>query len=179
MNSALMHQDPFTLKVALDREGEGARGEVYLDDGVGYGFREGGVVWREFVVESVDNTGKAKGKGRGKGKGKGKGGKTLKLSSRDLTPLHPSTTVDDVTLTHYTPTNSFAQSIKSVRVERVVVLGLASKPVSVTVEGEGRELKWEYTPGDGRGREGGKASVLEVKDPRVLITKDWDIVIQL
>jgi hypothetical protein len=34
-----------------------------------------------------------------------------------------------------------------------------------------------YTP---RGRrEGGKASVLEVKDPRVLIMKDWDIVIQL
>ena len=55
-----MKGDPFTLRVALDKDG-GARGEVYLDYGEGYAHRDGEVVWRQFEASS-------KGKGKGKEK---------------------------------------------------------------------------------------------------------------
>jgi alpha 1,3-glucosidase len=46
--SPLMWQDPFTLIVALAKDGS-ARGQLYLDDGVGYGHERGELVWRDLT----------------------------------------------------------------------------------------------------------------------------------
>lgn len=53
---------------------------------------------------------------------------------------------------------------KGVRVERISVVGLGAKPKSVKVDGQ--DLVWSY-----------EGDVLTIKDPKVLITRDWSIVI--
>lgn len=77
----------------------------------------------------------------------------------------------------YDPQNEFARSIREVRVEKVVVVGLGTKPVSVVLE-SGRELEWEYTPGVGSEKEG-QPGVLVVKDPAVGVAEDWAIIVKL
>ncbi|KAF8963588.1 alpha glucosidase [Flammula alnicola] len=156
-SSPLMKRDPFTLRVALSKAGN-ARGELYLDDGVTYDHLKGQFIWREFVAEK-------------------NGKKGLRLSSIDLGAAKPAEAVDGAALTTYNPTNDFAKSIWDVRVEKVVIVGLSSKPTSVKVEG-GADLVWEYTPGVASSEKGGSPSILAVKDPKVLIQKDWAIVIQ-
>lgn len=154
-----MKLDPFTLRVALDKAGT-ARGELYLDDGETYSYRDGDFVWREFVAEKLQR-------------------KTLRISSRDLGLEKPDQAVDGVALTKFNPANHFAKSIGEVRVEKVVVLGLTSKPSSVKVEG-GKELTWQYISGvASQEKKDGVASVLTIKDPQVLVAKDWAIVIQI
>jgi len=156
-----MKRDPFTLRVALDKLGS-ARGELYLDDGVSYDHTKGDFVWREFVAESK------------------KGTKGLRLSSVDLGKAKPEMAVDGVALITYNPQNSFAEDVlRDVRVEKVVVVGLGAKPASVKIEGSKEELVWEYTPGVASSEaKGGKVGVLMIKDPKVLVRKDWAIVIQ-
>ncbi|KAJ7736818.1 glycoside hydrolase family 31 protein [Mycena metata] len=157
-SSPLMKLDPFTLRVALGKTGS-ARGELYLDDGVSYSHEKGQFVWREFSAETAK--------------------KVVRLTTKNLGLERVGEAVDGVALASYNPGNEFAKTIGEVRVEKVVVLGLASKPTSVKVEG-GNELVWEYTPGVAAGGKGeGVASVLTIKDPKVLIVKDWAIVIQL
>lgn len=156
-SSAVMRRDPITLRVALDNSGS-ARGELYLDDGVTFNHQQGQIVWREFTSQ--------------------KSGKGVKISSRDLTNKHLASAVDSVALTTYNPTNEYAESIAAVRVERVIVLGLATKPSSVKTSA-GKELQFEYTSGVSSGeKKEGKASQLVVKDPAVSIASDWEIVIQ-
>lgn len=153
-----MKRDPFTLRVALSKAGN-ARGELYLDDGVTYDHLKGHFIWREFVAEKS-------------------GKKGLRITSVDLGAAKPGEAVDGVELATYNPANEFAQSIADVRVEKVIVIGLTTKPTSVKVEGGG-ELVWEYTPGVASSdKKEGQASILSIKDPRVLIQKDWAIVIQ-
>ncbi|KAI0048850.1 glycoside hydrolase family 31 protein [Auriscalpium vulgare] len=157
--SSLMKNDPFTLRVALDNKSR-ARGELYLDDGVTFSHKDGQIVWREFVAE------------------KEKKGKTVRLSSRDLAGANTATAVESVALATYDPQNSFARSIGGVRVEKIVVVGLISKPSSVSVEG-GSQLQWEYVAGVAAGeKKEGVASVLTIKDPRVDVASDWAIVIK-
>nr|BAV90144.1 alpha-glucosidase [Pholiota microspora] len=157
-SSSLMKRDPFTLRVALSKAGN-ARGELYLDDGVTYDHLKGHFIWREFVAEKS-------------------GKKGLRITSVDLGAAKPGEAVDGVELATYNPANEFAQSIADVRVEKVIVIGLTTKPTSVKVEGGG-ELVWEYTPGVASSdKKEGQASILSIKDPRVLIQKDWAIVIQ-
>lgn len=159
--SSLMKYDPFTLRVALNKAGY-ARGELYLDDGVTYDHLKGNFVWREF--EAVKPKSKSKG---------------LRISSIDLGSAKPDEAVDGVALKSFDTQNAFAKDIKDVRVEKVVVLGLAAKPNSVKVDGSNEELKWEFTPGiAATEKKEGQPSVLTIKDPRVLVTKDWAIVIQ-
>lgn len=155
--STLMKRDPFTLRVAVSNAGT-ARGELYLDDGESYSHEKGDFIWREFTAN------KAK--------------KSLRLSSKDLGAEKPKEAVDGVVLKTYNSKNDFAKSIADVRVEKIVVLGWGSKPSSVKVEG-GAELVWEYTPGVAASdKKEGTASLLAIKDPRVLVAKDWAIVIQ-
>ncbi|KAF4620385.1 hypothetical protein D9613_000962 [Agrocybe pediades] len=157
--SSLMHHDPFTLKVALSQAGT-ARGELYLDDGVSYDHTKGYFIWREF---SAAKSGK----------------KGVRITSKDLGKTKPAEAVDGVSLASYDPSNKFVQSVADVRVEKVVVLGLAGKPSSVKVEGQNEELVWEYVPGVAASeKKDGNASVLVIKDPRVLVKDDWAIVIQ-
>ncbi len=49
-SSPLMWQDPFTLVIAVDNK-RSARGELYLDDGEGYGYTSGEYVHRHFSFE--------------------------------------------------------------------------------------------------------------------------------
>ena len=91
--------------------------------------------------------------------------KVLRISSRDAVPGHDAR-------------NEFAESIESVRVEKIAVLGLV-RPKSVRVE-NGKELEWEFVPGLSAGqKKEGVGSVLTIKDPGVRINRDWDIIIQL
>ncbi|KAF7325290.1 Glycoside hydrolase family 31 protein [Mycena venus] len=157
-SSPLMKLDPFTLRVALSKAGS-ARGELYLDDGVSYAHEKGQFVWREFSTQTAK--------------------KTVRITTKDLGAEKKDAAVDGVALASYNPGNTFAETIKEVRVEKIVVEGLGGKPASVKVEG-GKELVWEYAPGvaaNGKGE--GVAGVLTIKDPKVLVVKDWAIVIQM
>ncbi|KAJ3995742.1 glycoside hydrolase family 31 protein [Lentinula boryana] len=156
-SSPLMKLDPFTLRVALSKAGT-ARGELYLDDGITYSHQQGELVWREFVAEQPQK-------------------KMTRISSKDLASQNPTKAVDGVALTAYDPKNAFAKEIEEVRVEKIVVLGLSSKPSAVKLE-SGADLKWEFVPGVAASdKQEGTASVLSIKDPKVLVTADWAIVI--
>ena len=151
-----MNRDPLTLRVALSKAGT-ARGELYLDDGESYNHMKGQFVWREFVAEKSSKS------------------KTLQLSSRDLGAAKPNEAVDGVALQTYDPANDYAKSIAEVRVEKIVIVGLSAKPSSVKIHG-GQELIWEYVSGVASGeKKEGAASLLVIRDPKVLIVKNWSI----
>lgn len=164
-SSKAMKQDPFTFRIALSKQGT-ASGQLYLDDGESYDHEKGQLVWRKFTADKTSSSKVKK--------------PLLKISSRDMASQNPDGVVNGVALKGaYTPNNSFAESIKDVRVERLVVAGLERRPRSVRVEGESGKLVWEWVDGVGAGERGeGPASVLIVKDPRVLVVKDWVIVIE-
>ena len=152
-----MKRDPFTLKVALSQSGS-ARGELYLDDGESYDHREGNFVWREFVAESTK--------------------KVVKISSKDLASRNADRAVDGVELATYDGGNHFANALKGVRVERIVVLGLKNRPSKVTLGNTDLEFTFE----DGVaavGRKEGVASKLTVKNPGGIIASDWTVVLEL
>jgi len=156
--SSLMENDPFTLRVALSKSGS-AKGELYMDDGVTYDHQKGDFIWREFTASRK--------------------GKTIRISSTNLGSAKPSEAVDAVDLVSYNPVNDYAKAVADVRVEKMVIVGLSYAPTSVKVEGSDVALKWEWTPGVGAdGKKEGTASILTVKDPKTLITKDWTIVVQ-
>ncbi|KAK4685643.1 hypothetical protein P7C73_g4499, partial [Tremellales sp. Uapishka_1] len=50
-SSPLMWQDPFTLLIALGKDGSAA-GDLYLDDGEGYAYQSGDFVWRGFEYKN-------------------------------------------------------------------------------------------------------------------------------
>lgn len=153
-----MKYDPFTLRVALNAAGD-AHGELYLDDGVTFSHQDGQFIWREFVATSDK-------KARG-----------VRISSRNLAAQKPSEAVDGVALATYDIANSFVKEMLGVRVERVVVFGLASKPNKV--QAGGRDLYCEFTPGvTASEKRQGTTSVLVVKDPDLSVTSDWEIVVQ-
>jgi len=157
--SSLMRRDPFTLRVALD-ESLTAHGEIYLDDGVTYAHKEGHLAWRGLSVESV-----------------AKGGAELRLSNVDLAAATPRSAVEGGAIATFDQQNPFQRGIESVRVERVIVLGLPGPPKRVAVEGEGgRDLEWENAPGVAAGaKKDGVASVLTIKDPHLGVASDWAI----
>lgn len=156
--SSLMKNDPFTLRVALSKSGN-ARGELYIDDGVTYNHQKGDFVWREFVALRK--------------------GKILRISSTNLGSTKTAEAVDSVDLVSYNPSNDYAKAIADVRVEKLVIVGLSHAPTAVKVEGIDVALNWEWTPGVGAdGKKEGSASVLVIKDPKVLITRDWAIVVR-
>eukprot|EP00899_Mesostigma_viride_P016621 jgi/Mesvir1/24960/Mv16930-RA.1 len=69
-NSKSMAEDPYTLVVALDSAGA-ARGELYLDDGSSYAFRQaGGFLHREFVMGKGVLTARAHAEEAARGGGK-------------------------------------------------------------------------------------------------------------
>ena len=62
------------------------------------------------------------------------------------------------------------------RVEKVVVLGLEKKPSSVKVGGE--NVEFEFVAGEAASsKKEGTASVLIIKDPKVTIVSDWEIIV--
>jgi len=156
-SSGLMKHDPFTLRVALGVDGS-AQGELYLDDGEGFGYQQGELVWRSLHASTTHGKKKPR---------------EIVVRSDDLAVTEPEMAPS------YSAANAFARGLEEadVRVERVVVVGVDVPPVSVSAQGEGHErgaraLEWTYEAG-----EGDRAGVVVVKDPGVRITKDWAIVI--
>ena len=160
--SSLMKHDPFTLRVALDNKNSRARGELYLDDGVTYNYQRGEFVWREFVAEEPPK--------------KQKNGVVFRIVNRDFAPPNLANAALGISVSRYDAENAFARDVASVRVEKIVVLGLGKSPTSVKVEGTGDVLEWEYVPGVAAGeKKEGVASVLTIKDPKVLVGRVWTI----
>ncbi|CAG8800492.1 20870_t:CDS:2, partial [Dentiscutata erythropus] len=135
-SSAAMRTDPFTLLIALDKNGE-ATGSLYLDDGETYDYEKGQFVHLQFTFS-----------GR-------------KLISKSLSLLKNDK-------------NLYAQSINSVRVERIIVLGLDLKPKSVfanCIDGtkiSKRELQFGFVATT-------SADVVIIKGTDLLITEEWSI----
>lgn len=146
-----MWQDPFTLIVALDKEGA-ASGQLYLDDGAGYGYQAGEFIWKDFSFTPS-----------------GKGG-SLKSTSRN----EP---IPGVEVANYDPeSNAWAQAIAHVKVERIVILGLKSKPRSIKADGTEPEWTWEDGVASNTKKEG-MGSRLVVKNPGVAVTTTWEVVV--
>lgn len=144
-----MRLDPYTLRVALDKQGA-ASGELYTDDGNSFAHEQGEFVWRGLKASTE--------------------GKTIKITSYDKAKT--------TAVARYSSNNTFAKSHESVRVEKLVVMGLPGAPTGVSVAGT--ELDWEYIPGlASAATEDGPYSVLIVKNPVASITKDWEVVIRL
>ena len=156
-SSSLMKFDPFTLRVALDRN-EGASGDLYLDDGESYSHEKGNLVWRLFNASKVSK-------------------KKLKISSENYVAVAEGAhVVHGVAKVPVAADNSFAKTIAGVRVERIIVLGVADKPAKITLENGATELDWEYQPGVGaKGKKEGTAGLLVIRDPAVRIVDDWSI----
>lgn len=157
-----MKKDPFTLVIALDKTGTSARGELYLDDGETYSHQQGEVVWKEYTASQ---TGKGPITVRSTDLVKASGGKNV---------------VDGVALDAYNPANPFVKQVEQVRVEKLVLIGLASKPKSVRVVG-GNDAEWTFIEGQAAkgAKEGVSASELIIKSPGVHIVNDWAIDITL
>ena len=152
-----MKFDPYTLRVDLDQN-QSAQGELYVDDGVSFSHEKGEFVWRSLKAQ--------------------KQGKTIKLSSHDLASNDPAGAVDGVALTKYDPSNSFAKAIRDVRVEEIVVLGLAGKPSRVV---SGKDvLDCAFYPGVAASEnKDGPPSQLFIKNAVSSIANDWEISIDL
>lgn len=160
-SSPLMRKDPFTLTIAVDKTGFGARGELYLDDGETYAHRRGELIWREFVASKSEK-------------------KILSIRSVDLVSRDGGKgVVDGVTLTAYDPQNALARDLAGVTVERIVILGLESGPQSIRTE-SGKELQWSFNEGtSAKGKKSGTASVLTIKTRDLHIVRDWSIAVEL
>ncbi|WVR05419.1 hypothetical protein IAU60_002434 [Kwoniella sp. DSM 27419] len=149
-SSPLMWQDPFTLVIAVSKEGQ-ASGQLYLDDGVGFTYQQGDYVWRSFDFD----------------------GKTLRSTAKSR--ASSSIVSKASTLASYDENNGWAQAISHVKVESIVMLGLDERPVSIKADGQ--ELTWSWEEGmGGKGKKAGGASKLTVKNPGVGVVGDWDIV---
>ncbi|KAG8844242.1 hypothetical protein FRB91_002752 [Serendipita sp. 411] len=159
-SSSLMKRDPFTLRIALDAS-ESATGELYLDDGDSYDYQKGELVWRKFAASKHGKSG-------------------LKITSEDYAALKEGKEVaDGVEVVPFGQPGQFKKSIGEVRVEKVIVLGLKSKPAKVSIGGV--EIEWQFAPGVAAksGADGGVASVLTIRDPAVKIVEDWSIEVTL
>lgn len=147
-----MWQDPFTLTVALSKEGT-ATGQLYLDDGETFAHEKGEYVWRAYDFVSS-----------------GKGG-VLSSTNKASTRTKSSTE-----MTPYDDGNVWAKAIAHVRVERIVVLGLKAKPTKVSVAGQ--DVSWSYEDGAAaNGKKGGSSSKLVIKNPGVGVVDGWQVVI--
>jgi mannosyl-oligosaccharide alpha-1,3-glucosidase len=157
-SSSLMKKDPFTLRIALDAS-EQASGDLYLDDGDSYKYEAGELVWRRF---SIGKSGKA----------------ALKIASEDLVAINNGEKVVDGAVIPVGAPNSFADSIAQVRVEKIVVYGLKSKPSKVALT-NGDEVEWQFMAGTAAKGGEGIASTLTIREPAVKIVEDWSIEITL
>lgn len=142
-----MWQDPFTLIIALSKEGT-ASGELYLDDGEGYDYQKGDYILRQFDFS----------------------GHSLRSTLRTSQP------VAETAVTNYDPTgNAWAQAIAHVKVERIIVLGLKAAPKSVRVGGK-LDVDFTFEKGvSSASKKGGMGSRLIIKNPGVSVVEDWEI----
>ncbi|WVQ78487.1 hypothetical protein IAT38_000573 [Cryptococcus sp. DSM 104549] len=144
-SSPLMWQDPFTLVVAVGKDGHAA-GQLYLDDGVGYDYEKGEFVWRKFELEK--GTLRARGYGEEAVKGTG--------------------------VAVYDAENAWAREIAHVKIDGITFLGLKRQPKAVRANGVELEWTWKDGAAAAGKKEGG-ASELRVKNPGVGVVEDWEV----
>ncbi|WWC89838.1 uncharacterized protein L201_004766 [Kwoniella dendrophila CBS 6074] len=151
-SSPLMWQDPFTLTIATSKEGK-ASGQLYLDDGVGYGYTQGEYIWRSF-----DFNGKS-------------------LSSKSKSPSPTSSSSDTSVVEYDSENNNCAQAISHVKIEEITILGLSNKPKSIKINGE--EPSWTFDNGSANSNstKEGQSSKLIIKNPGVDVVSNWEILI--
>ncbi|KDN46968.1 glycoside hydrolase family 31 protein [Tilletiaria anomala UBC 951] len=183
-SAELGSKDPITLIVALGKpassaqgkaqsQNERATGVLYLDDGQTYEHERGSFIWRRFSWRTDAAQG------------------THVLAATDESVRRGASSAPHAA-------NAFAQAIKDVRVERIVVLGLEKEPRSIRLvrgggsNGDGdaaqRSIQWKWSRGatasSGKklssllGDSESKASELVIKDPGALITEDFVIELQ-
>lgn len=142
-----MWQDPFTLIIALSKEGT-ASGKLYLDDGEGYDYKNGAYVLRQYDFS----------------------GHSLKSTSKS------SQAVGDTSVAAYDPTgNAWAKAIAHVKVERIVLLGLKTAPKSVKVGGM-LDVDFTFEKGlSSQSKKEGMGSRLVIKNSGVGVVEDWEI----
>lgn len=164
--ATLAWRDPITLVAALDITGTTATGSLYLDDGESYANEKGEFIWRGFTIEPVVDA----------------PSKRLILRSRSL---QPASTEDGVT--GYDPSgNAWAKKIADVKVGKVIVLGLLSRPSNVRYLKSGSCIAFSWTDGvaatAGRRRGGaGKRSselVFDLPYDMGLVVEDWEFAIE-
>lgn len=149
-----MWRDPFTLLVTVGKDGS-ASGDLYIDDGDSYAYRQGHYIHRRFELKPISK-------------------RKLTLSSSNLVGVAENAfSSTDVTIHHE---DSWTKAMSAVRVEQVVILGLSKEPTSITVGGT--KVSWEWAAGTAStSRQEGEASQLVIKDPKVLVAHNWDLVI--
>jgi alpha 1,3-glucosidase len=158
-------KDPFTLIIALNKptttSSLRATGKLYLDDGDTYDYENGDSIWRNFEWHTTSN------------------GKSHSLSSKDETSSHLSPNTSQLsTKVKEVGKGAFVDAISDVRVEKIVVLGLEKSPKAVKVGSESLAFTWSSGVSASGSIMGGKASELVVKDPKVLLVQDWEIVFE-
>ncbi|CAG8548749.1 3175_t:CDS:10 [Ambispora leptoticha] len=148
-SSALMRLDPLTLLVGIDQNGE-AKGSLYMDDGETYNYQNGDYIHRNLTYSSYS-----------------------KLISTSF-PISGDNT-------------NFVKSIKDVRVERVIIIGLSKKPTKILAyhndennevnNNQGLTFTWGQKDvlGTGVTFTNTNDQVLVIKDPKVLVWRDWTI----
>jgi alpha 1,3-glucosidase len=159
--STLMRKDPYTLTIALSKAGN-AKGELYMDDGDTFSHEKGDLIWRGLEASTDKKIG------------------AMRLVSRDLAKERPAEAVNGVDLVQYDPLqNSYVKSVQHVRFEKIVVLGLSGKPKAVKTS-DGKTVQSNWTDGEkAKGKKEGVASVLVIKDPGLLVSRDWELIVEV
>lgn len=163
-----MWQDPYSLTIALSKE-HSARGQLYSDDGVGYGYEKGEYVWRdfEFSWNVKRNSGfltASHKRAHGQARAGSKDQEGNKGHSEELVKEE----------------NAWAQKIGHVEIDQIVILGApTTKPIRGALVRVGKQ---EVLHGvvhmqgvDAGSKEGGTAGALVLKLPRVRVVDDWEI----
>jgi alpha 1,3-glucosidase len=160
-SSPLMWQDPYSLTIALDKNYK-AKGQLYSDDGVGYGYEQGQYVWRDYQFSWT-------------GKGKQAMG-TLKSTRKLAGQSSASKGQEELTKEE----NEWAQKIAHVEVDQIVILGVPTeKPIRGALVRVGKnELLHGVVHMQGleaASKEEGQAGVVVLKLPKVKVVDEWEI----
>ncbi|KAI4180650.1 MAG: hypothetical protein L6R41_007093 [Letrouitia leprolyta] len=158
-SSHLMKWDPYTLVIALDKNGN-AEGELYVDDGESFEFQKGAYIHRRFRMVSTPSSSPSS--------PSSSSSSNLQLVSENFAPEQGNSNSKEA--------KAFLKSMKDVRVEKIVIIGAPKEwegKDEVLVKQDGvRERKvgllW-------KGAEGKRASWAVVRDPGVGVARGWSV----
>ncbi|WFD28597.1 glucan 1,3-alpha-glucosidase [Malassezia nana] len=147
----LQRRDPFTLYIAMS-QAETAEGQLYLDDGQTFAYRDASAfLARRFSLAREEGVLRLR---------------ASALKERDVLVSSSSDAV------FQQPGNPFEQEMAKVRVERLILMGWPAPParvVATNAQGHTTELEWTHDVA---------AATLEVRDPRLLVAQDWQVVFE-
>ena len=149
-SSGLMKYDPYTLVVVVGRDSK-AEGDLYIDDGETFDYREGVSIHRRFVLEAS----------------------TLRSEDAAATKITTSTKGSKKMA-------AYLERMSNVRVERIIIVnapqsweGLAQVPVRTDGALSAKSIK--SAPLSWHSAAPGRAAWAIIRDPGVLVGSDWYI----